>query len=51
MGSDLVGEGLPEVVTLEARSAKQTREKEVFPTEPSCQGLVVEEAWKLEGRG
>lgn len=47
-GFDLVREGLPEVVMLEVRSAKQSREKEVFLTELSCQGSVVERAWEAE---
>lgn len=40
MGFDLFGEGLPEVVMLEARSGEQNREKEVFlTTELSGPGL------------
>ena len=41
MGGDLVRKGVPEVVTLELTSAKQTREKVVFPTKLSCQGSVL----------
>lgn len=59
VGDDLVREGIPEVVTLELRSAKQTREKVVLPTELSCQGSVLggglgaeiaQTGRKLEGR-
>lgn len=41
MGGDLVRKGVPEVVTLELRSAKQIREKVVFSTRLSCQGSVL----------
>lgn len=59
MGVDLVRKGVPEVVTLELRSAKQTREKVVFSTRLSCQGSVLggglraeiaQAERKLEGR-
>lgn len=59
MGGDLVRKGVPEVVTLELRSAKQTREKVVFSTKLSCQGSVLggglraeiaQAERKLEGR-
>ena len=36
---------------LEVRSAEQIKEKEVFLTELSCQGSVVDGAWKLKLHG
>lgn len=47
-GSALVREGVCEVVALELREVRQTRERELFTAEPSCQGAGVGGEWEAE---
>ena len=48
VGDDLGREGIPEVVMLELRSAKQTREKVVLPQSCHARALCWEGAWELK---